>query len=66
MKSTTEVATELGISSQRLRALAQQGRIRPKPGKIGEQWIFADSIKIVESENPRHGIIEMVSKRIKR
>jgi len=61
MKNTTEFAKELGISSQRLRAIApQKGRILPIPKRIGNQWVFADNSRIVESGNPRAGKIKMV------
>ena len=60
MKNTTQLAKEKKVTPQRIRALASQGRIRPKPKKFGTDWVFADNSRIVESGNPRAGKIKMV------
>jgi hypothetical protein len=62
MKNTMQLAKELDVSPQRIRALASQGRILPKPKRFGTNWSFADNSRIIESGNPRSGKIKMVSK----
>ena len=46
MLTTTQLAAKLGLSTQRIRALAEQGRVTTAKKISPRLWLFADSAKI--------------------
>lgn len=63
MIGVKEAAKLNGVSDCRMRQLCREDRIRPKPKRVGRDWVIADKFEVIEAGRTRPGKIDMVKEK---
>lgn len=62
MIGVKEAAKIKKVSNSRMRQLCREDRIRPKPKRVGRDWVIADKFEVIEAGRTRPGKIKMMKK----
>ena len=60
MIGVKEAAKIKEVSDARIRQLCRDNRIKPKPKRVGRDWVLADNFEVIEADRTRPGKISMV------